>query len=72
LRGENNMPKVKYKNNGYCNNEPEKVFEVYGTKTYSEYFRDYDSEWTEEKTDFLIYEYSEWRWVEAKNFVPVD
>lgn len=66
------MPRVKDKSYSCFNNEEEKIYEVYGVQTCEEKYRDYEESWTEEVTYFLIYDYSEWKWVNSKYYVPVE
>lgn len=64
------MPKIKFK--PYSSYTEEEIYEVYGVRTYDQNYREYDNTYSEEVTEFFIYSYGSWSWVDAKNYEPVD
>lgn len=65
------MPKVRDKKNGYYDNEPKDTYEVYGVRTYDRKCRGYDEPWAEEISEFYIFSYGRWGWVDVNDYEPV-
>lgn len=65
------MPKIKDKN-FYESDHIQPTYEIYGTRRYTERIHDYEESWTENKTDFLIYQYGSWNWVDSDYYIPAE
>jgi len=49
----------------------DEVYEVYGAREEIYQYNEYEQSWTESHTEFLVYQFGSWEWVDAKNYEPV-
>lgn len=66
------MTKIQRKMSHWSNDKNPEQFEVYGTRRYRSKVREYDHELTEDTTEFLIYDYGDWLWVDSKYYEPTN
>lgn len=64
------MPKIQ--ETFYYRDGERPKYEVYGVRNYKRKINEYFGGGTEEVTEFLIYRYGDWVWVDSKDFEPAE